>query len=98
MVKPMTNACYRCIHRRNAVDAAAPLTACGHPDSWVSLGERIPSVVAQIDRDISGPPLNVRAATRGVLAGYFQWPIIFNPIYLVHCDGFVSSEPVEAAA
>jgi hypothetical protein len=98
MEQPMANACYRCIHRRKAPDAAAPLAACAHPDTWVSLGERTPNVIANIERHISGPPLNVRAATRGVLAGYFQWPILYNPLYLVHCDGFVSSEPAKIAA
>lgn len=32
--------------------------------------------------------LNVKADSYGVRNGWFMWPINFDPIWLINCDGF----------
>ena len=36
--------------------------------------------------------LNIKAEGHGVRMGWFFWPINFDPIWLINCDGFTPKE------
>lgn len=36
--------------------------------------------------------LNIRAETHGVRNGWFFWPVNFDPVWLINCDGFTQKE------
>jgi len=31
---------------------------------------------------------NARGSGHGIARGWFLWPISFDPVWLIHCDGF----------
>ena len=37
---------------------------------------------------VNAGKLNVQAKRHGILSDWFYWPIDFDPIWLVNCDGF----------
>jgi hypothetical protein len=36
--------------------------------------------------------LNIKGAEQGVRNGWFIWPVNFDPVWLISCDGFASPE------
>ena len=35
------------------------------------------------------PPLNIEAVPYAVSAGWFAWPVNYDPVWLTNCDGYV---------
>lgn len=35
------------------------------------------------------PPLNIEAVPHAVSAGWFAWPVNYDPVWLTNCDGYV---------
>lgn len=40
--------------------------------------------------------LNIRAEKAGIQGGWFYWPINFDPVWLLNCDGFSLKEGKDA--
>ena len=41
---------------------------------------------------------NVEGNPHGIKSGWFYWPVNFDPVWLVACDGFSTSEEDKKAA
>jgi len=39
-------------------------------------------------RKLPGNPLNIVGDPRGIQCGWFNWPVNFDPTWLLNCDGF----------
>ena len=83
--------CYTCKHRRTLIGDAH--SECAHPQ--INGSDRILSPLLLAGG--STPPackLNVHGSEHGIRNGWFMWPINFDPVWLVSCDGY---QPKEAA-
>lgn len=89
MTKPN---CYNCKHRGDLPGDAH--SCCRHPKNdgvmndplaqlfaiFASVG-RVPAINAETGLHVVGDP-------HGIRNGWFNWPMNFDPIWLVSCDGF----------
>jgi len=81
--------CYKCEHRRSI--PGNHHSACGHPDA-----HPIAAVYAQAGRHewtgtriVRFPtPLSVMADAHGYANGWAMWPLNFDPIWIMNCNGF----------
>jgi len=84
--------CYKCVHRREIPGDCH--IACAHPEALKAIKENpIAEILAIFGSVGRGPGLNVRALgvtadPHGIVMGWFNWPLNFDPIWLKSCDGF----------
>ena len=78
--------CYACLHRRGLLGDAH--SECKNPR--ISQQDAIISPFMLIHG--LNPPaakrLNVSGSLHGIKSGWFMWPINFDPVWLLTCDGF----------
>jgi len=87
--------CYECAHRGTLPGDAH--SKCLHPDvkaiaedplatlagMFASVGREPPIPYPSI-----GKKLNIKGSKHGVMKGWFNWPVNFDPVWLENCDGF----------
>lgn len=83
--------CYKCVYRRDAVGSAH--SQCIHPANAKINNDPLAQVFAILGSVGRGPGLNVRALNikgdpHGIRMGWFQWPVSYDPVWLLRCDGF----------
>jgi len=91
------NLCYKCKHKGDVPGSVH--SSCNHPDvaneKQDSLAELM-AVLASVGRvqpvNIGTEKLNIKACTRGIKMGWFNWPFNFDPVWLENCDGFEPKE------
>ncbi|MDZ4346134.1 MAG: hypothetical protein U1E51_27290 [Candidatus Binatia bacterium] len=84
--------CYECQYRGECPGSAH--SRCTHPEAQqTTKGDPFAEVLAIFGSVGRGPGLHVRALNveghpRGISNGWFNWPVNFDPIWLLRCDGF----------
>lgn len=79
------NKCYDCVYRGNVPGDAH--SCCRYPGNNTN-------TFAFFDEDNAknANKLNIRAERNGVVNGWFFWPVNFDPVWLLNCDGFKEKE------
>lgn len=67
------NQCYDCKYTGNVPGSAH--NTCNHPKA-----DFIGTLMGK-------NPLGITAKSHGVEMGWFMWPINFDPVWLINCDG-----------
>ncbi len=83
--------CYDCVHRRDIPGDTH--SRCAHPtipkpeplDKALAIMGRPGTFAVKSARD-----LNVTANRHGILRGWFNWPLNFDPTWLENCEGFTA--------
>ncbi len=85
--------CYECKHRR-AVPGSAH-SACGHPKLGKSPDNLLFLLSFLAKQNNVLLPFRVEAKEYGIRMGWFNWPVDFDPVWLLECDGFEKKETEE---
>ena len=85
MTKPN---CYECKHRCNVAGSAH--SSCKHP---LIKGKELIAVMSIMARGkvISGYGTNylkVSGESHGIISGWFSYPMDFDPVWLIECNGY----------
>lgn len=77
--------CYKCKYRGNV--AGDTHSCCRYPGNDTGL-------FAMFDTNnmLQAMKLNIRANEYGIRSGWFMWPVNFDPVWLIQCDGFTPME------
>jgi len=75
------NACYRCKYRGDVKGSAH--SCCRYPGNEVASADFFDPVHAE-----AAKKLRIMADGYGVEMGWFYWPLRFDPVWLLNCDGF----------
>lgn len=90
MEKPAAPNCYECIYRGTIPGNAH--SCCEHPSVKKSKVDDNP--ILGIASILGGmPPLAVKGIKvegniQGIRGGWFMWPLNFDPVWLISCNGF----------
>lgn len=92
--------CYNCIHRCEVPGSAH--SSCGHPvakkatdaNPMISLmgtlasvrGISVTAVAPEVQQ--ASDRLGITASMTGIRGGWFNWPVNFDPVWLMSCKGF----------
>lgn len=80
--------CYKCIHRRSVPGSSH--SACAHPGNKTGMFDMFsPENINQARK------LNIKGHPHGIRNGWFMWPVNFDPVWLLSCDGFEAKESAE---
>ena len=88
--------CYKCVYRKEVPGDAHSM--CSHPEALAKIkNDPVAEVIAIFGSVGRGPGLHVRALgvtgnSHGVRMGWFNWPLNFDPVWLLTCDGFMAKE------
>lgn len=79
--------CYKCVYRGTISGDAH--SRCNHPEVKQS-GDSFDAIIAMMSgKNIKViRKLNIKADPVGVRSGWFMWPVNFDPVWLINCDGF----------
>ena len=75
--------CYKCEYRGNVPGDAH--SCCEYPENDTGMLSMFAPINAK-----NAKKLNVTADPHGVRCGWFMWPVNFDPVWLLTCDGFKS--------
>ena len=83
--------CYKCVHRQNIPGDAH--SRCGHPSNDTPLlNHPLMQVISMLGHGAPMPELpttlKVVGDERGRARGWFNWPLNYDPTWLMECDGF----------
>ena len=88
--------CYKCKHRRDLPGSAH--SKCVHPsiervsnDPLMNVLGILASVGRELPFFLGSKELNVKASPHGIRNGWFIFPLNFDPVWLLNCDGFTKS-------
>lgn len=73
--------CYKCKHRGTVPGDAH--SCCKYPGTSTGLFDFSNENNLKI-----GMKLHIKGDAHGIQAGYFMWPVNFDPVWLENCDGF----------
>ena len=82
--------CYECTYRRGILGDAH--SRCAHPTAGGDNNVGFEGLDALSLFLNGGAPLGVTAVRHGVEMGWFTWPINFDPVWLLTCDGFTAKD------
>jgi hypothetical protein len=86
----MENNCYTCTYRGNVPGDAH--SCCKHPCLEGLTNDPIKAMFTFLDSKsiiISAiHKLKIQAIPHGIIRGWFNWPINFDPVWLTNCNGF----------
>jgi len=93
--------CYKCKHRRDLPGSAH--SKCVHPSIERVSNDPLTNVLgilASVGRELpfslgGGEELNIKASPHGIKNGWFIFPVNFDPMWLLNCDGFTENESLE---
>ena len=78
--------CYECAHRRDLINNAH--SQCVHPDTFKEMPHFMAKVAGSRRAYTDGAqPLHIDAVPHGLTSGWFAWPLNFDPVWLLNCDG-----------
>lgn len=81
--------CYSCIHRGTIPGDAH--SCCHYPGNKTGMFDLF------IQPANNAEKLNIKAHPHGVRNGWFMWPVNFDPVWLLNCDGFQEKENLTVA-
>ena len=79
------NKCYSCLYRSDVPGDTH--SCCRYPGTDTNLFAFFDEGNAK-----NAKKLNIRAERHGVEKGWFFWPVNFDPVWLINCDGFKEKE------
>jgi hypothetical protein len=84
----MSRACYQCRHRRDLPGDMH--SGCRHPLTEAVHGNPLAPLIEAMGHalPVPVPGLNVIGDKHAIGMGYWSWPINFDPVWLISCDGF----------
>jgi len=91
--------CYECRYRGGIAGNAH--SVCNHPANGEVQADpfmHLVSILAGVGRSapiMADTGLNVRGNPTGIKRGWFNWPLNFDPCWLISCDGFADLADVE---
>lgn len=77
--------CYKCKYRGDIPGDAH--SCCRYPGNETGLFDFFSA-----ENLIMAKKLNIKADAYGISAGYFCWPVNFDPVWLKNCNGFTPKE------
>ena len=77
--------CYKCKYRGNVPGDTH--SCCRYPGNDTGLFSFF-----EKSNFINMIKLNIKAEKHGVNMGWFFWPVNFDPVWLLNCDGFTPKE------
>lgn len=82
------NQCYKCRYRGSVPGDAH--SCCRYPGNNTDF-------FAMFDRENmkQAVKLNIQAERHGIVNGWFMWPVNFDSVWLVNCDGFTPTEDAD---
>jgi hypothetical protein len=84
--------CLRCKHREELPGTAH--IRCNHPENALILSDplaKMMAILASVGRMVPfliRTKLSIEYDPYGFKMGWFNWPFIFDPVWLEDCDGF----------
>lgn len=75
------NECYKCKYRGDLPGDTH--SCCQYPGNKIGMFDFFSE---ENTKNIE--KLNIKADSHGVRNGWFMWPVNFDPIWLLNCDGF----------
>lgn len=81
--------CYKCEYRRQVPGSAH--SRCVHPRIESNV-DNVFAVLLSTSIGKAVNALNIKAVRHGIIKGWFMWPVDFDPVWLVSCNGFVKKE------
>jgi len=84
--------CYRCKHKTELPGTAH--IRCNHPANAETLFDPLAemlAILASVGRMVPflvRTKLSIKYNPYGLAKGWFNWPFIFDPVWLEDCDGF----------
>jgi len=78
--------CYQCVHRRNLSGSAH--SSC---NAMKEAGAVAGLVFLTGNSEMKAGRFHVRANTHGVRSGWFNWPMNYDPAWLIECSMFEKS-------
>ena len=91
--------CYKCEHR--GMVAGSAHSCCKHPANAELLNNplaQILGIFASVGRIAPvqvKTKLIIKGHPQGIRRGWFNWPINFDPTWLVECNGFTEKEKIK---
>lgn len=79
------NECYKCKYRKNVPGDAH--SCCRYPGNETGMFDFFSRNNAR-----NAKKLNIKAEPYGVRSGWFFWPVNFDPVWLLNCNGFTPKE------
>lgn len=82
--------CYDCKYRGSIPGDCH--SECNHPS--INASDRVLTPVLMLNGMVSPAQkrLNVYGQGHGIKMGWFMWPLNFDPVWLMSCNGFESKE------
>ncbi|MDX2277734.1 MAG: hypothetical protein NW206_19965 [Hyphomonadaceae bacterium] len=79
-------ACYDCAHRRAVPHSAH--SECVHPERHREAPHFIAGIAGGRAATNALPRLRIEFVEHAIKNGWAAWPINYDPVWLVRCDGF----------
>lgn len=98
----MEHTCSQCIHRRYVPGSTH--SRCVHPVTEGAADHPLIALAATMGKHsgltvlpvaTAAAALRITAHEVGVARGWFLWPVDFDPVWLIHCDGFTPTTTQE---
>lgn len=77
--------CYKCAYRGEVPGSCH--SSCNHPEAKLDANKIIDILRGATPMPIS--KLGVEGNAHGIRKGWFAWPVNFDPVWLLSCNGFV---------
>ena len=77
--------CYTCKYRR--LIPGDRHSRCGYPGTATNVLDLYSS-----ENKLTKRKLGIKAEPEGVRGGWFVWPVNYDPVWLVNCNGFTPQE------
>lgn len=85
--------CYECVYREGLIGSVH--SKCVHPKIKYLSDDPLANLFGMMANTgrispLVPPenPLNIKGSPHGIKNGWFNWPVNFDPVWLVSCDGF----------
>ena len=80
--------CYKCKYRGNIPGDAH--SCCRYPGNKTGMFDYFEN-----ENKKNAQKLNIKAELHGIKNGWFFWPVNFDPVWLISCNGFMPKEALK---
>ena len=80
--------CYKCKYRGNVPGDAH--SCCQYPGNKTGMFDYFEN-----ENKKNAQKLNIKAELHGIKNGWFFWPVNFDPVWLISCNGFTPKEALK---
>ena len=82
--------CYTCKYRGRGRVPGKALSCCNYPGNKTGIFTAFDKANAK-----NMSKLRIKADRVGIQNGWFFWPINFDPVWLIHCNGYEENKKEE---